>query len=115
MCFVTIKWNNSHELPIIFDVCAVVMMESKIDDDGDGDGVQPVVVLQWSCRVETMPASFWFKVVMFLAWSDASAMHATSKAVRDHTVGEWQRIELSCKGLRGAWHPAPYFAMFRCS
>ena len=65
------------------------MMESKIDDDGDGDGVQPVVVLQWSCRVATMPASFWFKVVMFLAWSDASALHATSKAVRDHTVGKW--------------------------
>ena len=26
---------------------------------------------------------------MFLAWSDASALHATSKAVRDHTVGKW--------------------------
>ena len=87
-------------------------MESKIDDDGDGDGVQPVVVLQWSCRVETMPASFWFKVVMFLAWSDASAMHATSKAVRNHTVGEWQRIELPRKGLRGAWHPAPTLLCF---
>ena len=64
-------------------------MESKSGDDGDGDGVQPVVVSQRSCRVETMPASFWFKVVMFLAWSDASALHATSKAVRDHTVGKW--------------------------
>ena len=91
------------------------MMESKIDDDGDGDGVQPVAVPQRPCRVEMMPDSFWFKVVMFLTWSDAPAMHATSKAVRDHTVGEWQRIELPRKGLRGAWHPAPYFAMFRCS
>ena len=52
-------------------------------------------MLQWPCRVETMPASFWFKVVMFLAfYDDASAIHATSKAVRDHTAGEWQRIEL---------------------
>ena len=65
------------------------MMESKSGDDGDGDGVQPLVVSQRSCHVETTPASFWFKVVMFLAWSDASALHATSKAVRDHTVGKW--------------------------
>jgi len=87
-------------------VCVLkrVMMESKTDDDGDG--VQPVVVR----RVETMPAFFWFKLVMFLAYgNDASAMHATSKAVRDHTAGRWQRIQLSRKGLYGAWH----FAMFR--
>ena len=64
-------------------------MESKSGNDGDGDGVQPLVVSQQSCHVETTPASFWFKVVMFLAWSDASALHATSKAVRDHTVGKW--------------------------
>jgi hypothetical protein len=67
----------------------VAMMESKSGDDGDGDGVQPVAVPQRPCRFETMPASFWFKIVMFLAWSDASALHATSKAVRDHTVGKW--------------------------
>jgi len=76
------------------------MMKTKTDD---GDGVQPVVVFQ--CRIEMMPASFWFKVVMFLAWSDdASAMHATSKAVRDHTICEWQQIVLIRKGLRSAWH-----------
>ena len=68
---------------------AVAMMESKSGDDGDGDGVQPLVVSQRSCHVETTPASFWFKVVMFLAWSDAFALHATSKAVRDHTIGKW--------------------------
>ena len=65
------------------------MMESKSGDDGDGDGVQPLVVSHRACHVETTPASFWFKVVMFLAWSDASALHATSKTVRDHTVGKW--------------------------
>ena len=69
------------------------MMESKTDD---GDDDEPVVVLQCrveTCRLATMPASFWFKLVMFLTWSDdSSAMHATSKAVRDHTFGGWQRI-----------------------
>ena len=65
------------------------MMEPKSGDDGDDDGVQLLVVSHRSCRVETTPASFWFKVVMFLAWSDASALHATSKAVRDYTVGKW--------------------------
>ena len=67
------------------------MIESKSSDDGDGDGdgVQLLVVSHRACHVETTPASFWFKVVMFLAWSDASALHATSKAVRDHTVGKW--------------------------
>ena len=65
------------------------MIESKTDD---GDDVQPVA---FECRVETMPAHFWFKVVTFLTfYDDASAIHATSKAVRDHTVGEWQRIVL---------------------
>ena len=70
------------------------MMESKSDgDDGDSDGVQPVVVApQRACRIETTPTSFWLKVVMFLAWSDASALHATSKAVRDHTVGKWSPL-----------------------
>ena len=67
----------------------MAMMESKSGDDGDGNGVQPLAVPQQSCHVETTPVSFWFKVVMFLAWSDASALHATSKAVRDHTVGKW--------------------------
>ena len=77
------------------------MIESKTED---GDEVQPVVPVVLQCRVETMPASFWFKVVTFLAWSDdASAMHATSKAVRDHTVSEWQRIELPRKGICGAY------------
>ena len=65
------------------------MMEPKSGDDGDGDDVQPVALPQRPCRVETMTASFWFKVVMFLVWSDASALHTTSKAVRDHTVGKW--------------------------
>ena len=71
--------------------CRAAMMESKSDgDDCDSDGVQTIVVVpQRSCRIETTPDAFWFEVVMFLAWSDASALHATSKAVRDHTVGKW--------------------------
>ena len=75
--------------PCTSNVSAAAAMESKSGGAGDGDGVQPVAVPQRPCRFETMPASFWFKVVMFLAWSDASALHATSKAVRDHTVGKW--------------------------
>ena len=71
------------------DVSAVAMMESKSGNDGHGDGVQPLVVSQRPCHIETTPASFWVKVVMFLAWSDASALHATSKDVRDHTVRKW--------------------------
>ena len=62
--------------------------ESKTDDDG----VPPVVV---PCYIERMPDFFWFNVVMYLVWgNDASAMHPTSKAIRDRTVSGWQRITI---------------------
>ena len=41
------------------------------------------------CHIAHVSTTFWTKVVMFLAWHDASALHATSAAVRSHTTGKW--------------------------
>ena len=67
------------------------MEESKSDgDDGDGDGVQPVVIVQQRpCYIDRVPDDLWKRLALFLAWRDAASLDAGSRAIRTLMLGKW--------------------------
>ena len=67
------------------------MEESKSDgDDGDGDGVRSVVILQQRpCYIDRVPDDLWKRLALFLAWHDAASLYAGSRAIRTLMLGKW--------------------------
>ena len=67
------------------------MEELKNDgDDGDGDGVQPVVIVQQRpCYIDRVPDGLCKRLALFLAWRDAASLYAGSRAIRTLVLGKW--------------------------
>ena len=67
------------------------MEESKSDgDDGDGDGVQPVIIVQQRpCYIDRVPDDLWKRLALFLAWHGAASLYAGSRAIRTLMLGKW--------------------------